>query len=123
MDNIHVQEMVSSCSFGGKNKANNLKHHGFGFSFSQTIPFFQFMYAKYKNTCSFNCAINKLKILLIPEENCYDKIINYCYSSSKLTYTCHLIRISNGSFGCAPGCDAGGREFETPTGPTLRVFK
>ena len=24
---------------------------------------------------------------------------------------------------CAPGCDAGGREFETPTGPTLRVFK
>ena len=28
-----------------------------------------------------------------------------------------------GSLGCAPGCDAGGREFETPTGPTLRVFK
>ena len=27
------------------------------------------------------------------------------------------------SLGCAPGCDAGGREFETPTGPTLRVFK
>ena len=27
------------------------------------------------------------------------------------------------SFGCALGCDAGGREFETPTGPTLRVFK
>ena len=27
------------------------------------------------------------------------------------------------SLGCAPGCDAGGREFETSTGPTLRVFK
>ena len=27
------------------------------------------------------------------------------------------------SLGCAPGCDAGGREFETPTGPTLRVLK
>ena len=27
------------------------------------------------------------------------------------------------SLGCAPGCDAGGREFETPTGPTLGVFK
>ena len=25
--------------------------------------------------------------------------------------------------GCAPGCDAGGRESETLTGPTLRVFK
>ena len=25
--------------------------------------------------------------------------------------------------GCALGCDVGGREFETPTGPTLRVFK
>ena len=30
---------------------------------------------------------------------------------------------TGGSFGCARGCDAGGREFETPTGPTLRVFK
>ena len=28
-----------------------------------------------------------------------------------------------GSLGCAQGCDTGGREFETPTGPTLRVFK
>ena len=27
------------------------------------------------------------------------------------------------SLGFAPGCDAGGREFEAPTGPTLRVFK
>ena len=27
------------------------------------------------------------------------------------------------SIGCAPGCYAGGREFETPTGPTLRIFK
>ena len=27
------------------------------------------------------------------------------------------------SLGCAPGCDAGGHEFKTPTGPTLRVFK
>ena len=24
---------------------------------------------------------------------------------------------------CAPGCDAGGRDFDTPTGPTLSVFK
>ena len=24
---------------------------------------------------------------------------------------------------CALGCDAGGRDFEIPTGPTLRVFK
>ena len=30
---------------------------------------------------------------------------------------------NGGSLGCAPGCDAEGREFETPTGPTLRVFK
>ena len=30
---------------------------------------------------------------------------------------------TGGSLGCAPGCDAGGREFVTPTGPTLRVFK
>ena len=30
---------------------------------------------------------------------------------------------TGGSLGCAPGCDAEGREFETPTGPTLRVFK
>ena len=27
------------------------------------------------------------------------------------------------SLGCALGCHAGGREFETPTGPTLTVFK
>ena len=27
------------------------------------------------------------------------------------------------SLGCAPGCYAGGCEFETPTGPTLRVFR
>jgi len=30
---------------------------------------------------------------------------------------------TGGSLGCAPGCDAGGREFVTPTGPILRVFK
>ena len=30
---------------------------------------------------------------------------------------------TGGSLGCAPGGDAGGREFETPTGPTLRVLK
>ena len=30
---------------------------------------------------------------------------------------------TGGSLGCAPGCDAGGHEFETSTGPTLRVFK
>ena len=30
---------------------------------------------------------------------------------------------TGGSLGCAPICDAGGREFETPTGPTLRVLK
>ena len=30
---------------------------------------------------------------------------------------------TGGSLGCAPGCDAGGREFETSTGPTLMVFK
>ena len=30
---------------------------------------------------------------------------------------------TGGSLGCAPGCDAGGREFETPTGPTLGFFK
>jgi len=34
-----------------------------------------------------------------------------------------LITPRGGSLGCAPGCDAGGREFETPTGPTLKVFK
>ena len=27
------------------------------------------------------------------------------------------------SLGSAPGCDKGSREFETPTRPTLRVFK
>jgi len=27
------------------------------------------------------------------------------------------------SLDCALGCDAGGHEFETPTGPALRVFK
>ena len=30
---------------------------------------------------------------------------------------------TGGALGCAPGCDAGSREFETPTGQTLRVFK
>ena len=30
---------------------------------------------------------------------------------------------TGGSFGCAPGGDAGGSDFETPTGPTLRVLK
>ena len=30
---------------------------------------------------------------------------------------------TGGSFGCAPGGDAGGSEFETLTGPTLRVLK
>ena len=30
---------------------------------------------------------------------------------------------TGGSLGRAPGCDARGREFETPAGPTLRVFK
>ena len=30
---------------------------------------------------------------------------------------------TGGSLGCAPGCDAGGREFETPIGPTLREEK
>ena len=27
---------------------------------------------------------------------------------------------TGGSLGCAPGYDAGGSEFDTPTGPTLR---
>jgi len=31
--------------------------------------------------------------------------------------------ISGFQLGCALVSDAGGREFETPTGPTLRVFK
>ena len=30
---------------------------------------------------------------------------------------------TGGSLGCAPGCDTGGRGFETPTGPTLREEK
>ena len=30
---------------------------------------------------------------------------------------------TGGSLGCAPGWDTEGCEFETPTGPTLRVFK
>ena len=30
---------------------------------------------------------------------------------------------TGGSLGCALGCDLSGREFETPAGPTVRVFK
>ena len=32
-------------------------------------------------------------------------------------------RDTGSSLGCAPGCYTEGRAFETPTGPTLRVFK
>ena len=38
-------------------------------------------------------------------------------------YVKFQITHSGGLFGCAPGYDAGGRGFETPTRPTLRVFK
>ena len=34
-----------------------------------------------------------------------------------------MVKRIGGSLGCASGGDAGGREFETPTGPTLRVLK
>ena len=40
-----------------------------------------------------------------------------------LSKNCSIKPCIGGSLGCAPGCDAGGREFETPTRPTLRVFK
>ena len=38
-------------------------------------------------------------------------------------YSSRIIPRTGSSLGCASGCDAGGCEFETPTGPTLRVFK
>ena len=38
-------------------------------------------------------------------------------------YGTHSSNVSVMSSVSAPSCDAGGREFETPTGPTLRVFK
>jgi len=44
--------------------------------------------------------------------------------SDKMRFVHSSVIISTGgSLGCAPGCDAEGREFGTPTGPTLRVFK
>ena len=52
----------------------------------------------------------------------FQTIAVHCISRSNDSGT--LIKTTHrSSLGCAPGCDAGGREFETPTGPTLRVFK
>ena len=50
------------------------------------------------------------------------KVMEMITKASVLHLSCITPR-TGGSLGCALGCDAGGREFETPTGPTLRVFK
>ena len=57
-------------------------------------------------------------------KECQEKMHLEILKSNHHCFFTEIDQITTGSsLGCSPGCDAGGCEFETPTGPTLRVFK